>query len=233
MNINTYMLREYIKLILEKRDVKEAQTLGLALMRIESGLGPAFSLYDANKLLKLSQNGEEPWVGDLKEYILGMIVMKKNSGKCNNANEVKMVASQGFGEMMYAIAAQFSPNGIVPDRGAGTTPVAQNTWKNTLIPNASSSEPLDNQDSPVTPNKNDDCEVKYTDKNSFDIEDVHPLDKSYKFSSKVNTSELESNHKKFLQGMSKYMDPKKAEELLYGYAVKYFNSKLDFGSFFS
>jgi hypothetical protein len=227
MSINIYMLREYISLILEKRGVEEAQSLGLALMRVQSQLGPAFVLYDANKIISVIRD-DPGAIGP--DSILGMIVLGPRSGDCNNASEVKMVAAQGFGEMMYGIASQFAPNGILPDR-TGTSTKAQGLWKNVLIPNASSSEPLDNEDEPVTPNTNDDCEIKHTDTKNFDIDNVHPLDKSYKFNSTVNTSQLESNHKKFIQMSGKA--PKEIEELLYGLATRYFTSKLDFSSFFN
>jgi hypothetical protein len=184
-------------------------------------------------MAKMKEEYANIWVGELREYILGMIVINPRSGECNNASEVKMVASQGFGEMMYAIASEMSPGGLMPDRGAGTTPAAQKVWTSKLIPNASSSKPLDNKEDPVTPDKGDDCEIKHTDKEDFNVNNVHPLDKSYKLNANINVSNLANNHKKFIKHMEQYgIDSNEINEKLYGLATQYFGTKLDFGSYF-
>lgn len=228
------MLLEYIKLyISEKRDIEEANKLGLALMKIPTAQGIGLALYDAQKIASLGEDWFNIFIGELRDYMLGMMVLKPHQDDCNGASEVKMVASQGFGEMMYTIASQLSPNGIMPDRGAGTTPKAQSVWKNKIAPNAKA-KPFDNKENPVTPEKQDDCEIKHSNKRDFNINNVSPLDMSYQIQGNIDINNLLSNHRNFVQLISKKhgMENNKVEEILYDLSVKYFNSKLDFGSFF-
>lgn len=209
------LLKEYIQLILQEKAVDSAQAAGegLALTVVDDDV---YVLYDPGAFDKIAQQpellkkamakGDENFFIQRK-CIVGMIrFTAPEQGPAWGANEIKLsAAEQGYGPLMYDIAMQLSPNGIIGDRQS-VSDKAKKVWTY-FLKNRSDvkSLPLDDIEDPKTKDKKDDAKVYSGGKDN-------PLNYAYKAKG-ANVGKLKQNHLKYIKN-NLLKSPESFEHLL-------------------
>lgn len=205
------LLREYVRLALEAaKTSKESGGKGLALLVMPGKTTKAFVIYDpkvfidavVNRVegikagkydppedteMMLDQVGGVAATSFIKGYVL---LTQPKEGNCRGAWQVQSAsADKGYGPLLYDIAMQAAPSGVImPDRGS-TSSDAGNVWQFYDKKRGDvKGLPLDDIDSPKTPPKSDDCTVVNDKKRPW-------LDMAYTGSGNQDTSALARNHK--------------------------------------
>jgi hypothetical protein len=217
-------LRKLIRTLVEAAvNSTIANNQGLALMRKPQGSMTAYVLYDPVHIEPMFSNDD--LITSDSKAIIGYLVVQTHQGECWNAGEVKLAAAKsGYGPLMYQYAMNDYAGGIFPDRQE-TSKAAQAVWKKFEQRPDTEKRKFDDITSPITPPKEDDCELAWGTKLHGD---TAFLNQAYDAPGDASgRSNLLQNHEDFLQMLSDTKKWKKhnIESVILDFGGEFFSTR--------
>lgn len=233
------ILKEFVRAVIAEAavSVQDATSRGLALIvKAEGAAEVIIVVYDPSVLLDGLTNVAKIWrtmdLGDWNvaihrcytKSILGTISLMKPDSPCNDAWTVTTSAAEPkHGPLLYDIAMSVAPGPVMSDRETVSSK-ARAVWAKYAQRPDVQKLPLDDEEDPKTPPKEDDCQV-YANGDHSD-----PRNSAYKLKSPHNVKELRLNHARAMHSAKKLLgqmgaDPADSEDMFGTTSRHYFVHK--------
>lgn len=154
-----------IKLGELRRIIREAAGIGqdLAVVVSQTANGSKATVYDPVKLEDLMLDSPEVLSAGptaLKDCIVGRVQVSVPEAPCWGAMKIASIA--GPGKLMYGLAYALSPTGLlISEREPGAmTSLSISAWRKMSAKGSRGRKKLDNINDPVTPETEDDCDLR-------------------------------------------------------------------------